>query len=246
MRYYGWQHSKMRLKARKRWFFQEADKLFQYSEAHTQNVDRSHILNLSKPSKITETDVVQATQETLKLIEDSWEAKWAHIADLETTQDRSTSDSAKALLQKQIDTRLALIRLALKDKEDWCSVNWFVALQAQLSLSLNFRRSLHLVRLRQWVCRRLGLQRHRQRPLCLCWLRPVRLLVRHLTAELINSWRHCWASECAHPTKTLNSNGILYAFTGRIWTDKILKTSSIRMFQQMKAVMQINKTANAQ
>ena len=49
MRYYGRQHSKMRLWARKLWFFQEADKLFQYSKAHTQYVDRSHILNLSKP-----------------------------------------------------------------------------------------------------------------------------------------------------------------------------------------------------
>ena len=31
----------------------------------------------------------------------------------------------------------------------------------------------------------------------------------------------------------------------RTWTNKILKKSSIRMFQRMKAVMQFNKTANA-
>ena len=159
-----------------------------------------------------EVGVVQTTQETLKLIEDSWAIKWAHIAELEATQDRSISDSAEALLQKQIDTRLAFIRLTLKDKEDWCSVNWFVALHrlqqltfllrllpAQSSLCLNFRRSLRLVRLRRWVCQRSILQRHRQQPLCLCRLQPVRLL-RHLTADLvrlssINSWRHCW--ECS-------------------------------------------------
>ena len=100
----------------------------------------------------------------------------------------------------------SLVRLALRDKEDWCSVNWFVALHclqqlAQLSLCLNFRRSLRFVRLRQWVRRRRILQRHRQRPLCLCRLLPVRLL-RHLKADLvrlsrINSWRHCWVCSYA-------------------------------------------------
>ena len=46
-------------------------------------------------------------QETPKLIEGSREAKWAHIAHLEATQDRSTGKSEKTLLHW--DTRLALI-----------------------------------------------------------------------------------------------------------------------------------------
>ena len=48
-----------------------------------------------------------------------------------------------------------------------------------------------------------------------------------------------------HVSPIENRNGILYAYTGRIGTNKILKKSSIRMFQQMRAVMQFNKTANA-
>ena len=38
-----------------------------------------------------------------------------------------------------------------------------------------------------------------------------------------------------------NSNGILYAYTGRTWTNKILKKSSIRMFQRMKALCNLIK-----
>ena len=37
------------------------------------------------------------------------------------------------------------------------------------------------------------------------------------------------------------SIGIIFAYTGRISTNKILKKSSIPMFQEMKAVMQLIK-----
>ena len=59
--------------------------------------------------KAVEIEVFRATQETLKLIEDRRAAKWAHITQLEARHDRSTSESAKAVLQKQIDSSLALL-----------------------------------------------------------------------------------------------------------------------------------------
>ena len=59
--------------------------------------------------KAMEGDSVRANQETLKLIEDRRAAKWAHIAQLEARQERSTSESGKALLQKQIDISLAFL-----------------------------------------------------------------------------------------------------------------------------------------
>ena len=46
----------------------------------TQYIDRSNIWNPPQPSKFIEGDAVQATQEILKLIEDSQVAKLAHIA----------------------------------------------------------------------------------------------------------------------------------------------------------------------
>ena len=64
---------------------------------------------------------VRATQKTMKLIEDIWVAKSAHITHLEATQDRLTSESAKALLQKQINIRLHSTSEWMKKK--WCSVN---------------------------------------------------------------------------------------------------------------------------
>ena len=104
-------------KARKWWFFQEACKLHQYAKSQTQYVDRSHIGNPPKPSKVKEAEADWDCQA----------AKQAPIVLLEATQDRSTSESAKSLLQKQI--KQDLNSWAEWTKKNRCSVHWFVALQ---------------------------------------------------------------------------------------------------------------------
>ena len=128
----------------------------------------------------------------MKLIEDIWVAKSAHITHLEATQDRLTSESAKALLQKQINIRLHSTSEWMK--KNCCSVNWFAALQqltflsrlsiVHLSLYL-IPRSLLIIHWHQWVCLLSILHRHHQRPLRLCRLLPVRFLLRHLSADLV-------------------------------------------------------------
>ena len=252
----------------KRGYKQWSDEFFKkltiisISKSPTHNVDRSHIWNPPRPFKEMEGDAVWATQETLKLIEGNWAAKWAHVAHLEATQDFSTSESAKALLQKPIETRLALISRMDEEEmgKNWCSVHWFVALQqltflrrlllAHLSLDLNFRCSLLLVRRRRWVSGRSILQCHR--PLHLCWLQPVILLLSHLTADLvplshINSWTHCWACSYAGSRRKQQWYALVSFLPIRAAHGKtrILKKSNAQMIEQFKAVIQIIEIAKA-
>ena len=112
-------------------------------------------LEPSKALQIMEGDAVWATQKTLKQIEGSREAKWAHIAHLEAMQDRSQPNLQRLCCRNKLTHNLHSSEEWTK--KNWCSVNWFIALQQliflrrilleHLSLFMNFRHNLLLVHL---------------------------------------------------------------------------------------------------